>query len=70
MNRKEAELNEMTATMSYLNTDMMEQQLQHEVTREKDHNEFKCKLAAKDNHIQELHESLSSKMRKFRVFRC
>ena len=56
--------------MSYLNTDMMEQQLQHEVTREKDHNEFKCKLAAKDNHIQELHESLSSKMRKFRVFRC
>ena len=58
VNRKEAELNEMTATMSYLNTDMMEQ---HEVTREKDRNEFKSKLAAKDSHIQELRESLSSK---------
>ena len=61
LNQKEAEIHEMQATMSYLNTEIIEQHSQNEVIRVRDSIEFKSELAAKDSLIQELRESLSSK---------
>lgn len=59
--QKEADRLEMEETLSFLQTEMMEQLSSHEVSRERDQNELKKELAEKDGLIQGLRESLTSR---------